>query len=74
MKRKPASDQGRHAHMQLIENFLTHDEKKELEALRDRIRAILFLNDGWKLEQVGKALFLDQDTIERYYKMYQKRR
>lgn len=38
----------------------------------DRIKTILFLNEGFSYEQTGKLLMLDETTVRRYYKEYQK--
>ena len=34
--------------------------------------ALLLLDEGWSREQVAKALFLDDDTIRSWYRLYQK--
>jgi transposase len=33
---------------------------------------LLLLDEGWSCEQVAKALFLDDDTIRSWYRLYQK--
>ena len=37
-----------------------------------RANALLLLDEGWSCEQVAKALFLDDDTIRGWYRLYQK--
>ncbi len=60
--------------------FLTARQRDELEQIvgrpsevhgvARRANAILLLDDGWSCEQVGKALYLDDDTIRNWYKHY----
>jgi len=63
---------------------LTSDQQQELRvALRSarntnrakdsvRINALLLLGTGWSLEEVSDALFLDEDTLGSYVKLYRK--
>ncbi len=63
--------------------FLSTAERKELLSLaRDgsaehriarRANAILLLDDGWSCERVGQALFLDDDTVRGWRKLYDER-
>ena len=59
--------------------FLKLEERQELIRLhkgtrdgrvRDRLKAILRLNQGWSYEKIAQALFLDDQTIRNYYKTY----
>ena len=63
-----------------MQNFLTPDEQMILKEAHlaarekrhaDRIKTILLLNDGWRYEQIAKALLLDDATLRRYLKLYQ---
>jgi transposase len=64
-------------------NFLNAAERKELLALaRDgsaehriarRANAILLLDDGLSCERVAKVLYLDDDTVRRWRKLYDER-
>lgn len=61
--------------------FLTEEERKELTGLmRDgktelrlgrRANALLLLDDGWNCEKVAEALYMDDDTIRYWHKLYQ---
>ena len=60
--------------------FLTTCQRDELRELysyererryADRIKALLLWDDGWTLEQIGKALLLDEKSIRRYRKWYE---
>jgi transposase len=63
--------------------FLSTAERKELISLaRDglaehrlarRANAILLLDDGWSCERVAKALYLDDDTVRSWRKLYEER-
>ena len=63
--------------------FLNATERKELiwlardglaeHRLARRANAILLLNDGWSCEKVAKALYLDDDTIRGWRKLYNER-
>jgi transposase len=63
--------------------FLSASERKELVSLvRDglaehrlarRANAILLLDDGWSCERVAKALYLDDDTVRSWRKLYEER-
>ena len=62
-------------------NFLTEDQKiilqeahhsSRLRKSADRIKTILFLNEGFTYEQTAKLLMLDDITIRRYEKEYKK--
>lgn len=37
---------------------------------RDRIKAILMLNKGYSFEEVADILIMDEDSIRRWYKLY----
>jgi transposase len=60
--------------------FLSTEERKKLISLaRDglaehrvarRANAILLLDDGWSCERVAKALYLDDDTVRSWRKLY----
>jgi transposase len=64
-------------------SFLSTAERKELISLaRDgsaehrlarRANAILLLDDGWSCERVAKALYLDDDTVRSWRKLYEER-
>ena len=61
-------------------NFLTSERRDELEQIvrrpsedhgvARRANAILLLDDGWSCAQVGKALYLDDDTVRSWHKHY----
>jgi transposase len=63
--------------------FLSTAERKELISLaRDglaehrlarRANAILLLDDGWSCERVAKALYLNDDTVRSWRKLYEER-
>ena len=63
--------------------FLNAAERKELVSLaRDglaehrlarRANAILLLDDGWNCERVAEALYLDDDTVRSWRKLYDER-
>ena len=63
--------------------FLSAEERKDLVSLaRDglaehrvarRANAILLLDDGWSCERVAKALYLDDDTVRGWGKLYEER-
>jgi transposase len=38
---------------------------------RDRIKAILMLNDGYSFEEIARVLIVDEDSIRRWYSLYQ---
>ena len=67
----------------ICRGFLSTAERKELLSLaRDgsaehriarRANAILLLDDGWSCERVGQALFLDDDTVRGWRKLYDER-
>jgi transposase len=44
----------------------------QLRKSADRIKTILCLNQGLSYEQIAKLLLLDETTVRRYYKEYQK--
>ena len=59
--------------------FLSKPERDSLVArhrherdkrICDRIKAILFLDNGWSYDKVARALLLDSGTIRRYYSIY----
>ena len=59
--------------------FLTKREKELLISqhscehegkYRDRIKAIVLLDEGWSYEQIAKALLIDHKTIRRNYEIY----
>lgn len=61
-------------------NFLSPTQRAELEQIvrrpsedhgvARRANAILLLDDGWSCVQVGKALYLDDDTVRNWHKHY----
>jgi len=63
--------------------FLSAAERKELVSLvRDglaehrqarRANAILLLDDGWNCDRVAEALYLDDDTVRGWHKLYEER-
>jgi transposase len=63
-------------------NFLTDGDVLALRAahrkqkdkkLADRIKAVLMLNDGFTYPEIVKALLLDEVTLRRYLKKFQKK-
>ena len=62
-------------------NFLEPEQREELEQIvrrpsedhgvARRANAILLLDDGWSCVQVGKALYLDDDTARNWHKHFQ---
>lgn len=65
-----------------MKNFLTNKQKLELKKLHkktktlregDRIKTILLLDDGYSYEQISKILLLDDETIRRYFRIYQEK-
>jgi len=59
--------------------FLTKRERELLISVhgcehegkyRDRIKAIVLLDEGWSFEQIAKALLINHKTIRRNYKIY----
>lgn len=63
-----------------MKNFLTAQEvvilreahyDSQFRKRADRIKAILFLNQGFSFEQTAKLLMLDETTIRRYEKEFQ---
>jgi len=64
-----------------MKDFLTAEEVRHLKEGHhspwyrknaDRIKAILLLNKGFTYAQVAEMLLLDETTIRRYFKMFQK--
>ena len=61
-------------------HFLTVSDRKELlgcvkrqredHGIARRANALLLLDDGWSCEQVGRALYLDDDTVRDWRKQY----
>lgn len=61
--------------------FLSPAQRHELEQIvrrpsedhgvARRANAVLLLDDGWSCIQVGKALYLDDDTIRNWHKHFQ---
>ena len=60
-------------------HFLNPSERSSLEALQraskdkrtcDRLRAILLLDNGWSYKKVATALFIDIESVRRYYRTY----
>ena len=61
--------------------FLTPEDRKDLIALaRDgaaehrlarRANAVVLLNDGWSCQQVAQVLFVDDDTVRTWFRLYQ---
>ena len=70
------------AFFMITRGFLTFDQRTELETIvrssredhgvARRANAILLLDDGKSCVQIGEFLYLDDDTIRRWYKEYQK--
>lgn len=65
--------------MQPEPHFLSQPERNSLLALHrrerakrisDRIKTVLFLDNGWSYDRIATALLLDIDTIKRYYQTY----
>lgn len=59
--------------------FLCSSERNSLKALhrahrdgriRDKIKTILLIDNGWSYEKIAKALLLDISTIRKYYVQY----
>jgi transposase len=57
---------------QVIQLKLTHKQTRE-KRLADRIKAILMVHSGFTYEQITQALLLDEVTIRRYFKQFQKK-
>lgn len=64
----------------LINSFLTSDEREVLiethcgernKRQADRIKTILYLDEGKAYQEIAKLLFLDDTTIRRYQKEYE---
>ena len=63
--------------------FLSAEERKALVSqarnglaehrVARRANAILLLDDGWSCERVAQALFLDDDTVRAWHKLYEER-
>jgi transposase len=52
-------------------NQLKSRHKKERDGrVRDRIKAVLLINEGYKYEQVAKILLIDDDTVRRHVQEY----
>lgn len=60
-------------------SFLTAIERQELirthrltrdGRLRDRLKSILLLDQGWSYEKIAQALFLDDQTVRNYDQAY----
>ena len=51
---------------------LVRDGKAEMRLGR-RANALLLLDDGMSCEAVAKVLYLDDDTIRYWYKLYQEK-
>jgi len=63
-----------------MKNFLTPEQVNELRQAHrrardkreaDRIKSIALLNEGYTYEEIAKILFLDDETIRRYVRIYQ---
>lgn len=62
---------------------ITEEEKTRLKQLhrqvkdgrnRDKIKTILMLNDGYKLEEISRVLLIDSDTVTNWKKTFIKRK
>lgn len=60
-------------------SFLTPCERQDLirthrltrdGRLRDRLKSILLLDQGWSYEKIAQALFLDDQTVRNYDQSY----
>jgi transposase len=60
--------------------FLTDSERVRLRTnhkyerdgrVRDRIKAVLWLDKGWTPQQIAEALMIDEDTVNRHIREYQ---
>lgn len=61
--------------------FLNESERQELKELHgyeherryaDRIKALLLWDSGWTLEEISEALLLDEKSVRRYRKLYER--
>lgn len=51
--------------------LLISQHKREHEGkYRDRIKAIVLLDEGWSYEQIARALLIDHKTVRRTYEIY----
>ena len=50
---------------------MKHRQAREKRSA-DRIKTILFLDEGFSFEKVAQLLLLDEDTIRNYYRQYEK--
>lgn len=66
----------------MVPNFLTENEVLALrlahrrqrdKKLADRIKSLLMLNDGFTYDEITKVLLLDEITLRRYLKKFQKK-
>ena len=49
--------------------------KKERDSrICDRIKVVLWMDDGWSAEQIAKALFIQPTTVAKHLKAYQQNR
>ena len=62
-----------------MSNFLREEERKELRQQHrkerdrrtaDRIKAVLWSDDGWSYKQIAKLLFLDEETVSKHVDEY----
>ena len=60
--------------------FLSRQQRNELleehrlehnKRFADRIKTILLLDRGWSSREVAEALFIDESTVRRYWKVYE---
>ena len=65
--------------MKISSSFLTPSERQDLikahrvtrdGRLRDRLKTILWLDQGWSYEKIAQALFLDDQTVRNYDQAY----
>lgn len=56
-----------------IESLIVHHKKQRDKKLADRIKAVLMLNDGFTYDEIVRALLLDEATLRRYLKTFNKK-
>lgn len=54
-------------------SLIAAHRKQKDKRLADRIKAVLMLNSGFTYDEIVKALLLDEGTLRRYFKTFQKR-
>lgn len=61
-------------HTVLTENerfeLLSRHKREKEKRIADRIKAVLLLDEGWRYEEIAKALFLDDNTVRLHIKKY----